>query len=672
MDNCTEIKPPSTEIPNSEAKDYKDLLKNELSNENFSKIKEKNLNKLIKTLDSSSALLLCSAYLKQNQECEINETITEYLKMFQEYLQDEKPTEVIGKLDKIYTALRINIEKLRPNIIHILCVMSYMDTAHIQIDIIEKIQKCLSKLRLYDPSEVKSEVSDLQKYALININEKKVVINDIITILCRKLYVNNTSKYIAVLMLALQENKYRYEHHTYFFQLCNLKTLQEAFQLYVENQEKINFMKNTIENKLKILDIPPLKTWSLLTHLVYSTQKYSQGYCLFDSNENDEHIKKIKSLMTILKNKNICITTENSWTILHFASLVNDCVEHVTECFPDLKNVIDKQTETGLTALHISALLDNKSNVKHLLKLGCNVNITEMSGNSAAHLAAQYNHHSITSDLYKLNEFNKNLQNNAGETVMECHDAKFTHNTTHNLSDGKNIVLEYNYVVCWYKIQDLSNTTAYEYLTWWRTAKKCQDLTDIITDELKICKSENIELQAAQELVKLLENSFTWFSPQNYIRTTKIKLSKLVDMLKDGTTHNIVSTFTARSGNTKYKYLYKMICLAIEHIEQNYSHAFSALCFIAYSNLLNIRKEKLSKVMNIDVETLETSLALLHHYQLIYQNCSEYVEGDSLVSALVYVYCEHRQLVRQVVGALLESSQFTDQDINHYLRNIEF
>lgn len=86
-------------------------------------------------------LVLCAAYIKQelSLEDEVNNAINKYIKNFEKYLQLEKTAKVDKNYEKLYTALRMNIEKLQKNSIHILCTMSYMDTMHIRKDIVQKL-----------------------------------------------------------------------------------------------------------------------------------------------------------------------------------------------------------------------------------------------------------------------------------------------------------------------------------------------------------------------------------------------------------------------------------------------------------------------------------------------------------------------------------------------------
>lgn len=429
------------------------LLEKKLPTEIFLKINEKNLYRLTDVLDELPFVpILAAVYITQELyfESDVNVIINDYIENFKKYLETEKPSEVRKEYEKLYVALRLNIEKLCTETIHTLCTISYMETAHIHMDTITKFHQHLSKFGLY-PNEINpsmkdntkrkilTALKDLEKYSLVKVDEnrQKIYIQKLITTICRNLFRDNIVKYIATLMLSLQEDKNRFEHYINFFHICELDTLVQAFQLFVKDEQNKTFVEYINKKLLKFnLDAPMSENWHLFSHLLCSARSRNKKLDVFQMKESSV-VKLIEVLET--KDKEIYKIVQGSWNTLHFACLVSSGVQNTIENYPDLKELINKQTEIGLSALHISAVCDNIENVKYLVNNGCDINMKNISGSTAAHLAARFAYLYTTCYLYFCEEFDRCVKNNANNTVLEYYGSGYSYTDDYTLSDGETV-----------------------------------------------------------------------------------------------------------------------------------------------------------------------------------------------------------------------------------------
>lgn len=576
----------------------------------------------------------------------------------------------------------MNIGNLESNI-HILATISYMDPEFIEVNKIEQFYDHFLYYGLIHEKIVQEErqniLCELIENNLISIfiderGVNKIRITESVQSVGRSHFPENEEFYLVTLLLTLGNTtiNHKFDHYKYLFQVAQLKKLEEACRLFAEhprNREKILEIGKELEKFY--LDSTTVQAWNLVNHVIYSCYSgLNNSYSgLFDCTQENT-----LELLNILKNKDAEIYQHNPnmWTVLHIASIQEGFIEKIIENFPELIFIINNQTITGLSALHIAAGFNNFHNIEHLVQNGCDVNIRDIIGNTAAHLAAKFGFKYAISFIYSSNTFDKNVLNNAQRTIEESFGENYSDIEVYQGKD-----FEYSHAACRWTIWDLSLNVLKEGIVSWRYVFNPKILEKLMINELHTLRwwndaELNVELNAVQELIALLGNMYdNWRFPICYMRYNDMRVTEFVAMLNEDEQHPVLNNFIEQSHNVKFKYFYKVICICIAEINEINRGAFDALCYISYSPKLCIRKNQLLQIFDNDGETLETCLTVLNLFEMITEDGNK-IKGLPIVSAIIYEYAKMYELTEDIVQRLVDNPDSTDQEVNEYLQNTEF
>lgn len=232
----------------------------------------------------------------------------------------------------------------------------------------------------------------------------------------------------------------------------------------------------------------------------------------------------------------------------------------------------------------------------------------------------------------------------------------------------------YTWSACARAVRSLSGDIIYRHIASWPCVIKPDDLVEIMAKELKyFAWWDRNETRAARELVILLGNVYdTWPSPLAYMRANNIRVSQLIQILRKEKPHEVLSTYSFRSGNSNLGYYYKLICVCIDKVEELNPATFRILRYVSYSPKQCISKHHLLQLLDFDDKKMESCLSILNQYELIKEEDKKKVIGLQKVTAIVHVYVELRKLTKDTIKALLLNPNSSDEEINDYLKNTDF
>lgn len=607
------------------------LLKYLLPKEDLKYLKE------ILHIVSGFPMNLCqaAAYIKNMQDNDPKYTIPNYILEYNE----------LFKQNNSYIALKINIDKIKPNKCYsLLQCFSYWNPSDISTEYFDVFNNKLIECgQPKDIKEMEMALLELQKYKLITLEGNRVKIHRLIQKYCRDTATKQeiTNCFIILISCAFIKNPYKsLTDYIYFLnnllEESNMESLQRVFSKVINIVDELN--KNFMSS-FKCLHMTVLDRFNAL-HYLFHLQLQTKDLETF--------------LPFFVKNT----YTAEIWKPIHSAAMSDeyDPMELLIKYIPDTINDINAKTYHGYTPLHISAALTRCSTIRFLIENNCEINIKDNKGCTALDLAVQNNHVYAVQLLVNKTIYSQTCNDNELKNIINHLNDKEFKLCNNVIKSPKNDVIR-KIIIIW--------------LCYHPELEEAEDLVECM---MKDSGWWNEQSSQVKEFIELLGyGRYILYSACEYMENLNISINDLLEILRKDDSHEVLQVFCQDSLNPAGKYVYKMICLVIDYERKRCLNTYNMLTVMSYCE---------HDIKDLNRYALYNSLS-----ENDVNSCYDYLQKykvDGLIdifAAVVRTYVQCNNQTRNVIQQVLfinDKSQncnnlndinYTDEQINSYLKS---